>query len=388
MTKKTNLNLYQKYRAKSIDDLIGNLKLKLDIKKRVAMKNIPPVIYLTGKSGSGKTTFALIIAAALRCDTPNSDGFACGKCESCLELQGDNKFVEGLYKFNAAELTADDMSRLLDITSTKTFSGKPKIIFIDEFQRLQQNTKAHDFLLTELEKERSDVYWILGSMQDAKVSKAIKRRAVTYRMDEPSPEEIGKYLLTIADKEGVKLDKSQLEVFKMLAYSCDGSVGLALAWLDRCIVSELWTVEDVQKSIGIISHETYLDFLKLILDGNKKAFSVLNNIRETEDVQSTFAEITKILLSAYKIINGVETSYDYIIAKDIKDFPPERIELMFEMAMDLKSAAFITHEMLTFKMVQFLKKIKSLSKDSVAPTATTPTPTPVITRRIVKKEGN
>jgi DNA polymerase-3 subunit gamma/tau len=338
-------------------------------------------MYLTGKSGSGKTTLALIITAALRCDTPNSDGFACGKCESCLELQSDNKFAEGLYKFNAAELTADDMSRLLDITSTKTFSGKPKIIFIDEFQRLQQNTKAHDFLLTELEKERSDVYWILGSMQDAKVSKAIKRRAVTYRMEEPSPEEIGKYLLTIADKEGVKLDKSQLEVFKMLAYSCDGSVGLALAWLDRCIVSELWSVEDVQKSIGIVSHETYLDFLKLILDGNKKAFTVLNNIRETEDVQSTFAEITKILLSAYKIINGVETSYDYIIAQDIKDFPPERIELMFEMAMDLKNATFITHEMLTFKMIQFIKKIRVLSKDSVSST-------PVITRRIVKREEN
>lgn len=389
----TNLSLYQKHRAKALDELAGNLKLKLDLKKRILNQKIPSVIYLAGKSGSGKTTVALILAATLRCDALTPEGNPCGKCESCLESQGE-KYVEGLYKFNAAELSAEDMTRLVDIASTKTFSGKPKIIFIDEFQRLQKNTKAHDFLLTELEKERKGVYWILGSMQDAKVSKAIKRRAVMYRLEDSPPDEVGKYLISIADKEGVKLEKSQLDVFKLLAFSCDGSIGLALSWLDRCIVGEIWTVEEAQKSIGIVAHETYLDFLKLILSGDKKALFVLNSIGENEDVQSTFAEITKILLSAYKIVNGVETQYDYIVAQDLKDFSADRIEMLFEIAMELKSAAFVTHDMLTFKMVQFIKRTGGLPKSAPMhpPAPSIPVaPPPVATtggRRIIKQGGN
>lgn len=64
------------------------LPLWHDMAKR--RDRLPHALLLTGAPGSGKRLFAEELCAALLCQHPNADGFACGQCDACHWLASGN----------------------------------------------------------------------------------------------------------------------------------------------------------------------------------------------------------------------------------------------------------------------------------------------------------
>src|SRR4051812_12282513 len=75
------MSLALKYRPRRFDDLVGQPAVQVILRKMVELDRVGTALLFDGSRGTGKTTTARILAAALNCDQP---GRPCGTCPSCV----------------------------------------------------------------------------------------------------------------------------------------------------------------------------------------------------------------------------------------------------------------------------------------------------------------
>ncbi|UAW53320.1 hypothetical protein pEaSNUABM30_00202 [Erwinia phage pEa_SNUABM_30] len=103
----TTVNFADQFRPKRIEDYVGQDHIVKIMKGWQKSKTIPSTMIITGHLGSGKTTFARLVAKYINCDSFS----ACGKCRSCemhdrgahpdeqeFDMGGDAGKVEGSQK--------------------------------------------------------------------------------------------------------------------------------------------------------------------------------------------------------------------------------------------------------------------------------------------------
>ena len=61
------MNLYQKYRPQTLDNIFGHENIKKDLRNRAKNNSWPKVSYYTGNTGVGKTTFQRIQSKMMLC---------------------------------------------------------------------------------------------------------------------------------------------------------------------------------------------------------------------------------------------------------------------------------------------------------------------------------
>ena len=69
--------------------ITGNERVKQLLRRMLASGRVPGALLFTGEEGVGKKLFALEIAKALNCRTPQSME-ACGKCPACVRMSRFN----------------------------------------------------------------------------------------------------------------------------------------------------------------------------------------------------------------------------------------------------------------------------------------------------------
>ncbi|HKY43809.1 MAG TPA: hypothetical protein VJM50_12020, partial [Pyrinomonadaceae bacterium] len=67
------------------DQLTGNSRVKVVLKRMLTTGRLPGALLFTGEEGVGKRLFALEVARALNCRTPK-DLEACGVCSACTRI--------------------------------------------------------------------------------------------------------------------------------------------------------------------------------------------------------------------------------------------------------------------------------------------------------------
>ncbi|QZE60123.1 hypothetical protein pEaSNUABM35_00206 [Erwinia phage pEa_SNUABM_35] len=75
----TTINFADQFRPKRIEDYVGQNHIVKIMKGWQKSKTVPSTMIITGHLGSGKTTFARLVAKYINCETFS----ACGKCRSC-----------------------------------------------------------------------------------------------------------------------------------------------------------------------------------------------------------------------------------------------------------------------------------------------------------------
>ena len=75
----TTINFADQFRPKRIEDYVGQDHIVKIMKGWQKSKTVPSTMIITGHLGSGKTTFARLVAKYINCETFS----ACGKCRSC-----------------------------------------------------------------------------------------------------------------------------------------------------------------------------------------------------------------------------------------------------------------------------------------------------------------
>lgn len=326
------MQLAQKYRQTKLSDIVGHKQTVKELINRVRKKEIPQAIYITGESGQGKTTIARIIGMIVNCESGMEE--PCCVCESCKSVL-DESFHREIKELNASNLDIDRMRELENDASIQSFFNEKKVWIINEFQELSGNPKARKNILSLLENKNDNIHIIITSMDDSKTDIAIKRRCVPFNLKSPTVEEIGSYLIHICEMEGVKLSEKEIEVIVLIAQNSNGSVGIALSYLDKIMNGELWDSELAHSELGIVTQENLLSILGDILSGKAQALS-------NPPTKEIIEKIKWNLISCMKTKLGVSNDYERKQLGKLPDlFPIERFKFVLDQLMELYTLSFI-----------------------------------------------
>jgi DNA polymerase-3 subunit gamma/tau len=286
------------YRSKTFNEVFGHKIIIDEMKKRSKDKNFPEVIILEGNSGCGKTTVGFIIAKLLNCKNPiiQDDGHyePCNECESCKDINFE-KFNRDVSFFDASNMSKDDVLKLEENVSNFPFYDTNKIIILDEAQELSKQGKGATLKL--LEKKRKNVHFILCTMDKEALSDAIKRRGQVYLFKPVDKMDIAEYLAFILKKENLfnTINEEFLtEGIFLIAESSNGSPGVAISLLERCIMSELYTKDKIIVELGLVSNDISTNLLEKILKKDTEVFEDLKKI----DLKEFFMKSFKIMNDA------------------------------------------------------------------------------------------
>ncbi len=287
----------QEYRPLTLDKIVGHDKVVQEVRNRFLTKTWPQVSYFSGLSGGGKTTFALNIAKIIQCESPIDEYTPCNECSYCMDINKES-FKLGTHMFNGSNLDTETMRDIEEITETTSAWSNKIVIILDELQELHSNKKAQKNLLKALEKENTEVYFILLSMDDSKVDKAIRGRSVHYKLFPVDYMIIGEYLYNICTSKGLELDEVKSNILITIAENSGGSVRQGCAYLERVISGNLWTEEDVNKTLNFVNSQTINNLCLQLIDQDPNIFSTELNEDVIEKIKSNLIKLSKNLVGA------------------------------------------------------------------------------------------
>ncbi|MBT9612505.1 MAG: DNA polymerase III subunit delta' [Burkholderiales bacterium] len=164
-------------------------------------ERLPHALLLEGPRGIGKRDFALAFAQALLCETPSSDGHACGQCVACHWLAQDShpdfRLLEPLTgeEEGAAEdgpptrkrreINIAQVRALADFVNLSSHRAGSRVVVIHPAETL--NPAASNALLKTLEEPSPNTHFLLVSHQPHFLLPTIKSRSFSLSMPQPSP---------------------------------------------------------------------------------------------------------------------------------------------------------------------------------------------------------
>lgn len=205
-------------------------------------QRMPHSLLLIGQKGLGKFDLARRFAASLLCESPQSDGVACGKCLACNwfsqgnhpdfrllqpEALSDDVEAEDGKKKPSQQITIDQVRGLDEFFNVGTHRGGLRIVLVNPTEAMNRSTA--NSLLKTLEEPSPNTLFLMVSSEPMRLLPTIRSRCQVVPVPVPSAKVAAKIL---AD-EGV----DRAEHWLALA---GGAPGLALdmaasgqsAWLE------------------------------------------------------------------------------------------------------------------------------------------------------------
>ncbi|MDE1865036.1 MAG: replication factor C small subunit [Candidatus Micrarchaeota archaeon] len=189
----------EKYRPKSLNDVIGQKLIVDRLKSFVERGNFPNMIF-AGSPGVGKTAAAVALAH---------------------DLYGSS--LDGAFReLNASDDRGIDVIRgkVKDFARTISINKVPiKIIFLDEADALTAD--AQHALRRTMEMFAAETRFILNANYASKIIEPIQSRCVVFRFKHLNEDEMKIYINRIAQGEGLNIDDNAVEA---LIYTSEGDM--------------------------------------------------------------------------------------------------------------------------------------------------------------------
>lgn len=148
----------ERFRPKTINDIILPKNIKDDIRKWKEEGQIPNLLLVSKKAGLGKTSLAHTIIN---------------------ELQAEAKFINASLESNIDTLR----SKIKGFVSTESFNGKPKIVVLDEADFLNPNS-TQPALRAFIEEFSQSARFILTANYIDKIIEPLQDRLMDYNFDD------------------------------------------------------------------------------------------------------------------------------------------------------------------------------------------------------------
>lgn len=203
------LELYKKHRPKSWKDIIGQDRIVGSLKSAVKANKIPVAYLFSGPRGCGKTSAALVLAAAINCldDKSRSKGDACGTCAVCVNIQNNNQ-LGVKYISMANQGGVEEVRKIVDQARLAQPVNR-SIWILDEVHNL--SAAAWDSLLIPLESATMPALFILCSTEAHKIPAPIISRIQARNFGLVSETVMKPYIEKLSEAEGLDLEDEQIE---------------------------------------------------------------------------------------------------------------------------------------------------------------------------------
>lgn len=142
----------------------------------------------TGPPGAGRSTAAILFAAALVCEAGG-----CGTCATCEAVLMDRHPDVERFIPQQIMITRDEAENLMSIASLMPARSKYRVIVVEDADRL--NDVSGNMLLKSIEEPAESVVWILCTPSMDDVLATIRSRTRTITLATPTWEEVRDLLI-------------------------------------------------------------------------------------------------------------------------------------------------------------------------------------------------
>lgn len=266
------LNLARKWRAQYFDQIIGqDLSVKM-LKNSLYRDYLFPVYLFWGQRGTGKTSMARVMAAAVNCQQlpqfqkdPKNNPIPCLQCSSCLTIQ-EGKHPDFIEIDAASHTGVDNVRQIIDSAAFMPILGRKKIYLIDEAHMLSK--AAFNALLKILEEPPISALFILATTDPQKIIDTVKSRCFQVAFKQVDIPVLIEHLRIICSKETIYADP---EALSLIAHESEGSVRDAINMLEQVRFSQGRITRDAVLSLlGHIDDTCLISLLEILCRHDSK----------------------------------------------------------------------------------------------------------------------
>lgn len=234
------MNLYHKYRPKTLEEVKGNEEIVSSLSGLLNTPQKMPHVYLFhGESGCGKTTLGRVIKNHLQVS--------------------DNDYQE----INSSEMRGIDTIRdIIRNAQYKPVESKYRIYLIDECHKLTND--AQNAFLKILEDTPAHVLFILCTTDEQKLIKAIKSRCLIYQVKPLTEVQMKGLIRKISKQEGVSLANEVLDVIVSDSF---GHPRAALQILEQVLSTEEDKRLEVAKQTALTTSQS-IELCRALMSSN------------------------------------------------------------------------------------------------------------------------
>jgi len=240
-------SLSQKYRPRSFLEIVGQNFVVQSLSNAITRERIAPAYLFHGPRGTGKTSSARILSAALSC-TATGETKPCGVCTECSDFFTGNGI--NLIEVDATNRKGINRVRhLIENIPASATSSRYKVFVVDECHMV--SSKVWSAFMKFLDEPLPRVVFIFITIDPENLPRSVISRCQKYMFSKIKDIDIVCRLRKIAMKENLDVELAALD---LIALNSDGSLRDAETMLDQlCLLGKKITPSLVNDLVSYFS---------------------------------------------------------------------------------------------------------------------------------------
>ncbi len=280
-------SLYRRHRPRTFDDVVGQEPVVRTLRNAIERDSVHHAYLFVGSRGTGKTSMAKILAAALNCvNGPTTT--PCGTCAACEAIAAGTS-LDVVEMDAASNNSVDDIRDLRDSVALAPMTGSHKVYILDEAHML--SSQAWNAFLKTLEEPPSNTVFVLATTEAHKILPTVADRCHRFDFQRPTSVEVEEVVTRVAATEGIDAPP---EVLRTVARSADGSFRDALGTLEQLVTyagaDGSISADDALAVLGVVDTEERFRAVDAIVAGDPA-----EAVRVAADIASSGRDLRRFL---------------------------------------------------------------------------------------------